>query len=57
MTDLEKARYILELLNSKKFEVEGIQEAFRLTQSYSWLFTVAKQLEEKSNKPKNQDKK
>lgn len=45
MTDLDKANYILETLTKRKFELEGIEDAFRLTQSYSWLFQLVKTLE------------
>lgn len=46
MTDLAKARYILEMLSKNKYEMEGVEDAFRLTQSYSWLFQLVKKLEE-----------
>lgn len=47
MTDLEKAKTILEILNKQKYELEGVQDAFKLTQAYSWLFLLVKQMEEK----------
>ena len=46
MTDLEKAKYILEKLSKDKFELEGIESAFRLTQAYTWLFQLVKKMEE-----------
>jgi len=52
MTDLEKAKHILELLSTTKQEIEGIESAFKLTQSYSWLFTLVKKLEDEENKKK-----
>lgn len=50
MTDLEKAKHLLEILSVNKYEIEGIQDAFKLTQSYSWLFTLVKELEAEKNK-------
>lgn len=54
MTELEKAEYILKLLNDKNFDID-IKEAFKLTQSYSWFFQLVvkmKQVEEKSKNDK-----
>lgn len=48
MTDLEKAKHLLEILSINKYEVEGIQGAFKLTQSYSWLFSLVKKLEDEA---------
>lgn len=50
MTDLDKAKHLLEILSIKKYEIEGIQDAFKLTQAYSWLFTTVKKLEAEANK-------
>lgn len=46
MTDLEKAKHLLEILSTNKYEIEGVNDAFKLTQSYSWLFMLVKQMEE-----------
>jgi len=54
MTDLDKAKYILQILSTKNHEVEGIQDAFKLTQSYSWLFLLIQKLEEDSKKDKQE---
>jgi len=50
MTDLEKAKHLLELLSTNKYELEGVQDAFKLTQSYSWLFMLIKQMEDAAEK-------
>lgn len=46
MTDLDKAKHLLHLLSTNNYEIEGIESAFKLTQAYSWLFLLIKQLEE-----------
>lgn len=45
MSDLEKARFILNLLAKQKLEFEGAREAFSFTEAYKWLLTIAKKLE------------
>lgn len=59
MTDLEKAKYVLEMLSTKNYELEGIEDAFRLTQAYSWLFKLVAEMEKPSKKedPKKGKKK
>ena len=50
MTELEKAEHLLKLMNEQNFDID-IKEAFKLTQSYSWLFQLVakmKKLEEES---------
>lgn len=51
MTELEKAQFILEILNQQNFDVD-IKEAFRLTQSYSWYFQLVNTLKENEENKK-----
>ncbi len=56
MTDLEKAKHLLELLSTNNYNIEGINDAFKLTQSYSWLFMLVKQMEEAKDKTEKEGK-
>jgi len=48
MSDLEKAKYILKMLSTTKYEMDA-REAFSFTESYTWLLNLAKKMEEKAN--------
>ena len=45
MTELEKVEYLLKMLNDQTFDID-IKDAFKLTQSYSWLFSIAAKLKQ-----------
>ena len=51
MNELEKAEYILKLMNGQKFDID-ITEAFKLTQSYSWLFQMVAKMKQTKEEEK-----
>lgn len=54
MSDLEKAKIILRILNTQKLEFKGAREAFSFTESYTWLIELAKKIEKQEmEKDKN----
>lgn len=46
MSDVEKARFILNLLAKQELKLEGAREAFSFTQAYTWLVQLAKEMEQ-----------
>lgn len=53
MSDLEKARFILNLLARQELKLGGAREAFSFTQAYTWLVELSKQLEKEQAKDGN----